>query len=202
MRVLVLAALVAAAPPAPARAAAIDPPQPPNVAALVDGALLAELRGFLGAEIVTLSVRNQNLAHGALDQAAIDALDAQWRSERTAAEKPLIATTLSRPLSSYLTRIQAQSRGLIVEAFVMDAIGLNVGQSSITSDYWQGDEDKWRLTFLKGAGGLFVDAPEFDDAFGVWRVQVNIAVARAGEAIGAATFELNLSELARRRAVQ
>jgi hypothetical protein len=35
-----------------------------------------------------------------------------------------------------------------------------VGQSDVTSDYWQGDEGKWQKTFGTGdANAIFVDIP-------------------------------------------
>jgi hypothetical protein len=46
---------------------------------------------------------------------------------------------------------------MITEMFVMDAKGLNVGQSDVTSDYWQGDEAKWQKTYGAGPGVVFVD---------------------------------------------
>ncbi len=38
----------------------------------------------------------------------------------------------------------------MTEVFVMDARGLNVAASDVTSDYWQGDEEKFSETFPKG----------------------------------------------------
>jgi len=79
-----------------------------------------------------------------------------------------------------------------------------VGQSNITSDYWQGDEAKFSRTFPRGPGTVFLDAAEWHQDSGTWRVQLNLTVAdpRSRAAIGAATFEINLTELARRRAWQ
>ena len=43
--------------------------------------------------------------------------------------------------SAYLKTVQDESMGKYAEIFAMDAKGLNVAQSTLTSDYWQGDED-------------------------------------------------------------
>ena len=85
----------------------------------------------------------------------------------------------------------------------MDDKGLNVGQSNISSDFWQGDEAKWQKTFLKDGNAFFVDDPEWNSDTKTWRVQVNIAIPspQDGAPIGAATFEVNLTELMRRRGV-
>ncbi|MCF3935868.1 hypothetical protein L1787_20985 [Acuticoccus sp. M5D2P5] len=173
-------------------------------AALIDETLIERLRDHLAMEIVWRSVSNQNRMREDASQSDIDRLDEQWRSERDAEAKPLIAATLASPLSNYLTRIQALSLGLYCEIIVMDANGLNVGQSNITSDYWQGDEAKWQKTYGAGKSGQFIDAAEWNDETKTWRTQVNLTIddPDTGEPIGAATFEINLTELQRREHVQ
>ena len=130
----------------------------------------------------------------------IDALDKQWRAEREVEDQPLITAVLSSPLSNYLTRIQARSRGLYTEIFVMDAQGLNAGQSSITSDFWQGDEAKWQKTFQVGPDAIFIDEIEINDETGTENAQVNMSIAQDGKVVGAITVEINITELRRRYA--
>lgn len=170
-------------------------------ASRIQAGLLEQIRGYLATDMVQLSVADQNARHKDRTPADIETLDNQWRRETTAKSKPLIAATLSSPLSAYLTRIQAHSGGLFSEIFVMDDKGLNVGQSSISSDYWQGDEAKWQKTYLVGAGTVFIDEPEYDPDLKVWFVQVNMSVddVATNKVIGAATFQVNLTEMQRRR---
>jgi hypothetical protein len=175
-----------------------EPPQP-DVNKLISPALIEEMRGIIGAEIVQVSVDAQNKRLADMGQDKIDALDNQWKAEREAADKPLIAATLSSPLSVYLARIQGKSLGLYAEIFVMDQNGLNVGQSSVTSDFWQGDEDKFQKTFDVADDAMFVDAAEWDDEAKIWRNQVSFTLVDASKKkIGAVTVELNLTELERR----
>ena len=179
--------------------AALAEPAKPDINTLVTPDVIKEMRAWIETDIVRVSIDTQNKRLTKLDQAAIDALDEQWKGEREAADKPLIAATLSNPLSIYLARMQGRSLGLYAEIFVMDQNGLNVGQSSITSDFWQGDEAKFQKTFDVAPDALFIDEAEFDDEMKVWRGQVNFTVTdAAGTSIGAATVELNLTELARR----
>lgn len=187
-------------------AAEEDPPPVPadmNPETLISEAFIGELREVIGHEIVQITVAAQNARHDGIGQAEIDDLDKQWRSEREAADKPLISATLSNPLSVYLLRMQARSGGLYTEIFIMDEYGLNVGQSSITSDYWQGDEAKYKKTFQVGPDTVFIDEPEWKADTGIWRAQVNMTIADndSGERIGAAVFEINLTELKRRQGV-
>lgn len=184
--------------PAAAQGIAPDPHR------LITQAFIEQTRDWLANPIVSLSVEAQTAAYGALPQETIDALDTQWRTEREIADKPLISATLSSPLSNYLTRVQAGALGLYTEIFITDANGLNVGQSAITGDYWQGDEAKFTNTFPVGPDAVFIDEAEWDEDWQVWRAQLNMSIPNeAGtRAIGAATIEINLTELQRRSAPQ
>lgn len=164
--------------------------------------LTKQIDTWLDTEIVAVSVNAHNAQYGNMNKSQILKLDNQWRKEADADDKPLIAATLSSPLSVYLSRMQGQSVGLFVEIFVMDNKGLNVGQSSITSDFWQGDEAKYQKTYLVGPEAMFVDEPEWDDTLKIWRVQLNKSLTepKTGKLIGAATIEVNLTEWARRTA--
>ncbi len=146
---------------------------------------------------VVEAVRAQNAETTSLDQAAIDALDAQWRAEADAGGGPLIDRVLADPLSAFLKAQQDASDGLFVEVFVMDAKGLNVGQSAITSDYWQGDEAKWQQTFQAGPDAALIDEIDYDDSAAAFLSQVSTAVADpdTGSAIGAITVGVNVEKL-------
>lgn len=161
--------------------------------------VINEIKKFVNQEIVYLATKNQNERFNNLSQNKIDELDKTWRAENKSTEKYLISATLANPLSAYLTRIQAHSRGLYTEIFVMDKNGLNVGQSSISSDYWQGDEGKFQKTYGKGINSIFIDEAEYNDTIGAWVAQVNLAVSEGNKLIGAITVEVNLTEIKRRQ---
>lgn len=63
-------------------------------------------------------------------------------------------------LFGYLVDVQDGSDGLFMEIFVMDVKGLNVGQSDVILDYWQGDEVKWKEIFGVGVGFVYVSELE------------------------------------------
>jgi len=191
--------LAAASTVALSGAVAAAEPAKPDIQKLVTPDVIKEIRTWIESDIVRISIDTQNKRLSKLDQATIDTLDQQWVKERESEDKPLIAATLSNPLSIYLSRMQGRSLGLYAEIFIMDQNGLNVGQSSITSDFWQGDEAKFQKTYDIGPDAVFIDEPEFDDEMKIWRGQVNFTVTDAGgTSIGAATVELNLTELTRR----
>jgi len=167
---------------------------------LIRAYIVEEVRQWAQSPVVLLTLEASNERYADLDQAGIDALDEQWRAEREVEDQPLITAVLSSPLSSYLTKIQARSRGLYTEIFVMDAQGLNAGQSAITSDFWQGDEAKWQKTYKVGADAIFIDEIEINDETGTENAQVNMSIAQDGQVVGAITVEINVTELRRRRA--
>lgn len=199
-RTIVLA-LVVGALILPAASGPAAPSTPALSSKLIDDRVVADVRQILQSEIVVRSVLGANALKDGMTEADYDALDKVWRAEREAQSQPLIATTLSNPLSAYLTRVQAHSLGLFTEIFVVDEHGLNVGQSNITSDYWQGDEAKFQKTFPVGPNAVFIDEAEYHEGSDTHRAQLNLTVAdpSTGRAIGAATFEINLTELNRRK---
>ncbi|HKP22876.1 MAG TPA: hypothetical protein VJV39_03350 [Dongiaceae bacterium] len=193
----------AAAPPtAPAAApeTVAAAPSAPISADIIKPEFVETLRKELQQPVTILSVDASNKRHEGVQQAEIDKLDEAWKTEAKSDDQPLIAEILSSPLSSYLLYTQAKSAGLFTEIFIMDKFGLNVGQSSVTSDYWQGDEDKFQKTFQVGPDAVFIDEPEYNDETKTWRVQVNLTIVDPASkaAIGAATAEINLTELQRR----
>lgn len=157
----------------------------------------SELRQKVSNARVVSAIMAQNREHARLRQSEIDSLDKQWRAEVNAGSGPLTAKLLSKDLSRYLGTVQRDSRGLITEVFVMDAKGLNVGQSTLTSDYWQGDEAKWKKTFGSGKDTIFVDEIEVDESTQALQSQVSFSIVDpdTGEIIGAVTAGINLELL-------
>ncbi len=157
----------------------------------------AYVRSWITAPPIVDALKDQNDLHAHLTHPAISELDAQWRAEFGSTQRPLIDSVLSNPLSQFLKEKQAQSDGLITEIFVIDAKGLSVGESEITSDYWQGDEAKWQKTFLVGTDVLFVDKVEKDESTQMLQSQASLTISdpRTGQPIGSITVGINLDAL-------
>ena len=155
------------------------------------------VEAWLTDPVVVGAIKEQNDQTGGLDQAAIDKLDQDWRAQATASDKPFVNEVLARKLSKFLMEKKDASGGMITEMFVMDAKGLNVGQSDVTSDYWQGDEAKWQKTYGAGAGTVFVDEVEKDESTQALQSQASITISDpdSGEPIGAITIGINLDML-------
>jgi len=165
----------------------------------IETLLKSNIATWLQEPEVIESINTQNAQHTSLTPDDIERLDKQWRAERKASAQPLINKVLANRLSTFLKDIKQQNDGLFSEIFIMDNKGLNVGQSDVTSDYWQGDEAKWQKTFLAGPKGVLIGDREFDESSGKFLIQVSVSVVDpdSQEAIGAATIGVNLVQLMR-----
>ena len=183
-----------------AAAAAIAP-----MSAMAQDAHVAPIKEFVSSSIqpwlsdpvVINAVKEQNAKHADLTQADIDKLDLAWRAEVTTANRPLVDDLLGREISKFLAAKQDESQGMITEMFVMDNKGLNVGQSEVTSDYWQGDEAKWQNTFGAGPDMVYVDGVETDESTQALQSQASVTITDpdTGAPIGAITIGINLDML-------
>ena len=155
----------------------------------------ANVRPWLDEPAIINAILAQNGAHARLGKAGIEMLDARWRAELSSTTRPMIEAQLSNPLSLYLKGRQRAAEGVITEIFVMDNRGLNVGQSDITTDYWQGDETKWLKSF--GAGLLNVEEAQRDDSTQLMQSQASLPIRdpATGKVIGAITVGVNLDAL-------
>lgn len=155
------------------------------------------VKPWLSDPVLVDAVKAQNAKNAGLAQADIDALDKKWRAETEGSSKEMIDGVLGNALSQFLKAKQQEAGGLITEVFVMDNKGLNVGQSDVTSDYWQGDEDKWSKTYGAGPDAIFIDGAEKDESTQMLQSQGSIAIKdpASGEAIGAITVGINLDAL-------
>lgn len=148
--------------------------------------LLEKLEGKLrGARhmafhpVIVRAVRAQN--NQGLSMEAIERRDAEWRSaqDENALQRSLRLNEASRILKTLVKRNPDFN-----EAFATDNQGANVAMFPVTSDYWQGDEDKWTNSFNEGAGRVFVGELELDESTQTYAVQISAPVLDRGETIG------------------
>lgn len=157
-----------------------------------------EVKNWLTDPIIIDAIKSQNQKHAEIDQDSIDELDKQWRAEVDSIHRggPMIESVMSNAVSKLLEEKQEKSHGLVTEIFIMDDKGLNVGQSAVTSDYWQGDENKFQKTFEAGSNALFVDEVEKDESTQQLQAQASMTINdENGKPIGAITVGINLEEL-------
>jgi hypothetical protein len=192
-RILLLGALLGIAIPASTQAATPDPKA--EVAAFFE----ARVADWVGGPEVVNAIKAQNERHAGLQQADIDALDLKWRAEIASDDnhRPFVAEIMDNELSGFLKARQRAADWMIVEIIVMDAKGLNVGLSTPSSDYWQGDEAKHQKTYQAGTDALFIDEVEFEEETGLLLSQANRTIfdPETGAPIGAVTISVNMNKL-------
>ena len=154
----------------------------------------SHIRVWLGSDEIIKAVDQQNIDHYGITADEIDRLDQRWRKERLRGGGSLISSIMGNEFSAFLRGIKAASDGVITEIFVMDNVGLNVGQTNGTGDLMQGDEAKWQKTFLVSVDAVLIDAVEEDGGVNV--SQVSLTVARPNKAhLGAITIGINVDAL-------
>ena len=141
-------------------------------------------------KVFVKAVKEQNAKEVSLDE--IKKIDKQWIE----AEEPLeIHGKLMGNKCAKLIKKLAKENAAINEAFVMDNKGANVGQNALTSDYWQGDEAKFKNSFKKGKGGVDVGKVKFDKSADTELQQISLPIIdKDGTVIGAVTFGLVVSK--------
>jgi hypothetical protein len=170
-------------------ASALDAGLQDKAAKLID----AQLAKIVSAPEIIAAIKAHNAKTADYTPAKIDELDKQWRAQVSAPARPLIDDIAKHPTSALLVAAKKAANGLIDEVFVMDAKGLNVAMSDVTSDYMQGDEAKWKETFAKGPDARHFSELDFDDSAQAYVVQVSFTIKdpQGGAPIGAVTFGIN-----------
>jgi hypothetical protein len=159
--------------------------------------LEAELRPLSATPLLVQAIAAQNQVTAGYTQEDIERLDRAWQSEIGMAESPLIRGVLDNPASRVLVERVEASEGLITEIFIFDARGLNVAASALTSDYWQGDEEKYSETVPRGPGAVHTSEVEFDESAQTYQVQISLPLVdpATGAVIGAMTVGLDAERL-------
>ncbi len=144
-------------PLAPVRA---EPAYIPLVRDYVD----KQIRPMVETPLVLKAIAEQNAQFDNVSEMDMRVLDETYRSEVDQHQLHMVKLLLDKSVSHYLKARQDTSQGVIVEFFVTDSHGLNVGQSAITADYWQGDEEKYLRTFANSSREIFIDRAERNES--------------------------------------
>ncbi|GAB5387876.1 MAG: hypothetical protein Alpg2KO_08440 [Alphaproteobacteria bacterium] len=146
---------------------------------------------------VIAAVKAANAQTASFDEAKIVEMDKEWRAETSASEQPMIDGVMKHPLSAKLGEAREKTEGMVTEVIVMDAKGLNVGLSDVTSDYWQGDEAKYQEVFGKDGNVVFVDEVEHDESSQTFQSQASFPIVdpESGEHIGVITVGVDIGSL-------
>ena len=118
--------------------------------------------------------------------------DKKWISSNST-EEFKIKLQENRP-GIILKSLVLRNRAMYSEAFLTGNKGANVGSYPPTSDYWQGDEEKFTIAFNKGNGRLIITPVKFDKSSGTYAAQVAAPVVDSnGITIGVLFVGIKLS---------
>ncbi|WP_417455336.1 hypothetical protein [Kiloniella sp.] len=173
-----------------------------SVTKVINEIIKKEIKPISKLESVITAIKQQNLEHTNIHEIKIIALDQKWRLETEKLgsgpiDHPLINKLLNKFASKELRSIKDKQKGLFTEIIVTDNKGLNVAISDITSDYWQGDEDKWLKTFQVGPKAIFIGEPDLDESTQAFQLQISITIIDPlnDQGIGSLTVGLDLDLL-------
>ncbi|MCA0205687.1 MAG: hypothetical protein LCH92_15180 [Proteobacteria bacterium] len=155
----------------------------------LQGYYQTSLTAWANDPVLIGAVRAQNATTRVFSADQVAALDRSWQAEIGHADQPTIAPILRNPAADFLRGQVDASGGRITEVILMDAAGLNVAVTGITSDMWQGDEAKFTETYGQGPGSLHVSEVEYDESTGRYQGQISFPLVDPanGEMVGAMT---------------
>ena len=145
------------------------------------------LVGYGADPVIVEAVKRQNA--GGMTLAQIKVKDAEWKS--ASGMEPYMKEIMENDCAARLLQISDKEE-YYAEIFVMDNQGANVAMTEKTSDYWQGDEDKFQKSYNGGQGAVFIDEIEFDESTASYLVQVSVPVKDGDKVIGAITFGIDV----------
>lgn len=159
--------------------------------------LEASIQSWASDAVLIEAIKTQNTETSGYDQAAIDNADLLWRAQIGIEGAEIIEKVMINPAANFLREQVAASGGAITEVFIMDAHGLNVAASDVTSDYWQGDEAKFTQTYPMGANAVHLGDVELDASTQAVQAQVSMSMVdpETAEVIGAMTVAVDLTHL-------
>jgi hypothetical protein len=140
--------------------------------------------------VIVKAVKDENAKRKSLTQ--IQDVDKKWKA--TAGIADYMQAIMDSECGKHLRSVQ-NDFPYYAEIFVMDNQGANVAMTDKTSDYWQGDEAKFKKSFNGGSGAVFVDEVEFDDSTQAYLVQVSVPVKDGETVIGAITFGVDVDKV-------
>ena len=152
--------------------------------------LAGSILSKLGTDPAIVSAVKAENAKGKT-MAQIQELDEKWKATPGIAD--YMKAIMESPCALRLREIQ-ESEPYYSEIFVMDNQGANVAMTDKTSDYWQGDEAKFKESFKDGAGAVHISEVEFDDSSQAYLVQVSIPVKDGDKVIGAMTIGIDVDK--------
>lgn len=130
------------------------------------------------------------------DSATGAQLDELWATQVAAGSGKLLNSIELHPLSQWLRLWQAESKGLISEAYVTGLKGFNVAESQPLTDFDQSDEAEYQAVILSDEP-LFINEIEYDESSQRFQVKVAWPIKDLGKKIGMVVIGINIESALR-----
>lgn len=142
-------------------------------------------------------LKARNIKSRRFSEREIAKRDAQWQQAFAHNDFAYSIELVNQELSAHLREIKKQSQDIITEIIITDARGLNFAISDMTSDYWQGDEDKFTKVFSTPLNTLHFGAINYDESSKRFQLQLSVPLyAEDGiEALGVMVFGVDVEKV-------
>ncbi|MDF3013723.1 MAG: hypothetical protein K0Q78_1927 [Cellvibrio sp.] len=120
------------------------------------------------------TLTERNLVSRRFTRQEIAARDKKWAQAFTQNDFAYPIELVDQELSARLREVKKQSLEMITEIIITDARGLNVAISDMTSDYWQGDEEKFTEVFSKPADTMHFGEINYDESTKRFQLQLSV----------------------------
>jgi hypothetical protein len=139
-------------------------------------------------------VKESNQKNNHLTLRELYKLDEKWRYVKGVDE--FIGSFISNECAQALISFQKAHDGF-AEIFIADAVGLIVGETNKTSDYYQADEGWWVKAYQGGEGKSYYGDIEYDDSARVEAIALYVPVMdpQTRRAIGVIKSIYNISAI-------
>lgn len=143
------------------------------------------------AAVVQQNNTNKNKPINQLKQ-----IDEQWQLAFKVGNLNFMKAVVNQAASRLLGQFSASSKDLLAEIIIMDERGYNVAVADMTSDYWQGDEEKFTQTFNMPAQTIYFDKIKYDASSKRFQVQVSAPLLhpQTQTSIGAITLGVDVDK--------
>ena len=120
------------------------------------------------------SLNERNLKTRRFSEQEIAERDKKWKAAFLKSDFSYSVALVDQTLSAELREIKKQSQDMITEIIVTDARGLNFAISDMTSDYWQGDEEKFTEVFGQPANTIHFGPIKYDESTKRFQLQLSV----------------------------
>ncbi len=145
---------------------------------------------------IIAAVVQQNTANKSKSDNQLKQIDDQWQLAFKVNNKDFTKAVINQPVSRLLGQFSANSKDLLSEVIIMDERGYNVAVADMTSDYWQGDEDKFIKVFNMPEATIYFDEIKYDASSRRFQVQVSAPLSnpQTQKPIGAITLGVDVDK--------